>query len=93
MYEWRKKEEKRELTDETGMDTQGHGHADGCVSVWTQMCCVWIQMSRKEKEKKYFVNADGGHVGLRKCCVWMWMSKKERKKKKRKKLTLVRMIG
>ena len=30
-------------------------------------------MSRKEKRKKkitYFVNADGGHVGLRKCCVW-----------------------
>ena len=29
-------------------------------------------MSIKEKEKKitYFVNADGGRVGLRTCCVW-----------------------
>ena len=54
-------------------------------------------MSRKEKKKKtYFINADGGHVGLRKCGVWTWMccvrtwmccvwvrmSRKERKKKK-----------
>ena len=70
-HEWRKKKEKRELTDGTGMDTQGHGHADGRVSVWTQMRCVWMRMSRKEKErKKNFVNANGRHVGLRKCCVW-----------------------
>ena len=52
MYEWRKKKEKRELTDGTGMDMQGHGHVDGRVSVWTQMHCVWMQMSRKEKERK-----------------------------------------
>ena len=52
MYEWRKKEEKRQLTDGTGMDTQGHGHADGRVGVWTQMHCVWMRISRKEKEKK-----------------------------------------
>ena len=65
------------------MDTHGHGHADGRVGVWTWMRCVWMWMSRKEKRKKkkekrkkkkkkitYFVNADGGHVGLWKCCVW-----------------------
>ena len=55
------------------MDTQGHGHADGRVGVWTRMRCVWMRMSRKEKRKRkkitYF-NADGGHVGLRKCCMW-----------------------
>ena len=34
------------------MDTQGHGHADGRVGVWTQMRCVWMRMSRKEKEEK-----------------------------------------
>ena len=34
------------------MDTQGHGHADGRVGVWTRMCCMWMRMGRKEKEKK-----------------------------------------
>ena len=49
---------------------------------------MWMQMSRKEKERKrtYFVNADGGHVGLRPCCMQMQMSRKERRKKKRKNL-------
>ena len=44
VYEWTKKEEKK-LTDGTGIDMQGHGHADGCVGMW-----MW--MSGKERKKK-----------------------------------------
>ena len=42
VYEWTKKEKK--LTDGTGIDAQGHGHADGCVGMWTWMRCGWMQM-------------------------------------------------
>ena len=76
--EWWTHEWKKELTGGTGMSTQGHGHVGGRVGMWTRMCCVWMQMSRREK-KTYFVNADGGRVGLQMCCVWMQMSRKERK--------------
>ena len=41
---------------------QGHRNADGHIGVWTQMRCMWMQMSRKEKEKTYFVNVDSGQL-------------------------------
>ena len=76
-----------------GMDMQGHGHVDGRIGVWTQMHCMWMRMSGKEKEKQQqlaFVNVDGEHVGLQMCCMWTWMccvwmrmSRKERKKEKK----------
>ena len=85
------------------MDMQGHGHADGRVGVWTRMRCVWMRMSRKEKEKRkkgltllmrmVDVLACGrvacGRVGVWTwmCCVRMRMSRKERKKERKKKLT------
>ena len=40
-----KKRRKKKLTDGTGIDMQGHGHADGCVG-------MWVRMSRKERKKK-----------------------------------------
>ena len=62
----------------------GHGRvASGCghVGVWTWMCCVRMQMSRKErkkKKKKLTLLQTCWHV----CCMQMRMSRKERKKKK-----------
>ena len=56
------KKRKKKLTDGTGIDAQGHGHADGCVGMWTWMCCGWMRMSRKErrkKEKKNLLNWEG----------------------------------
>ena len=49
------------------------GH--GCVA------CGWGWVERRKKKKTYFVNVDGGHVGLQTCCMWMQMSRKERWKK------------
>ena len=95
----RKKEQKNLLMGLPRMCTQRHRHADDCVGVWMRMCCVRMQMSIKEKEEKktYFVDADGGRVGLRMCCVltcwhadadaggcWWWMCMSVKKKRKKK---------
>ena len=54
-YEWKKIKERNKthlLMGLPRMCTQGHRHADDRVGVWTWMCCVQMQMSIKEKEKK-----------------------------------------
>ena len=99
-YEQKKKKRTKKLTmGLPRMCTQRHGHADHRVGMWTQMCCMrmWMSIKEKEEEKTYFVDADGGCVGLQMCCVltcwhadadaggcWWWTCMSVEKKRKKK---------
>ena len=76
------------------MCTQRHGHADDHIGVW-----MWMSIKEKEEKKTYFVDADGGRVGLRTCCMltcwradvdaggcWWWTCMSVKKKRKKKHL-------
>ena len=52
-YEWKKKKRKENLL--MGLPRicrQRHGHVDDRIGVWTQMCCMQMRMSIKEKEEE-----------------------------------------
>ena len=48
----KKRKKKKNTYYRMGMWTQRRGHVDGRIGVWTQMYCVRMRMSIKEKEKE-----------------------------------------